>query len=241
MDPEVKHMFRRMELVIAVFLGCWAAACAPAAATLTAAPTPTGQQLFAPQVLASPVLQTNADTPVPEATATPGEFVLDLTPVPTDTALPTLELPTEAVRAPALQEWDGLPTYPAESRPDYYFRVEFDPSAWALTTDNFGFPALAHRAIANCIIAPTQGRGLPPDAAVDHEVRRIGGISYQISSASVNGIKQSVTYAAGDGRIFTAFQVSLADRPDECLAEAETVLGTLTSVQVSEATPIATP
>jgi hypothetical protein len=54
-------------------------------------------------------------------------------------------------------------------------------------------------------------------------------------------VQQSVTYTAGDGRIYTAFQVSVEERPDQCLLEAETVLSTLTSVPESQATPIATP
>ncbi|MGE5071967.1 MAG: hypothetical protein ACM3MF_00950, partial [Anaerolineae bacterium] len=75
----------------------------------------------------------------------------------------------------------------------------------------------------------------------DHEMRRINGISYQISAVSVNGVKQLVTYTGGDARIYTGFQVSIEERPDQCLLEAETVLGTLTSVPISQATPIATP
>jgi len=241
MDAKVNALLRRIVIVIQLVAGLSLAACAPSAPTAPAAPTDTAApQPPAPQALSSPV-QANELTPAEVATATPEPFVLELTPLPTETALPTLELPTEAPRAPAFEVWDGLPTYPSESRQDYYFRVQFDTNAWALTTDYYGSPALVHRAITNCIISPTQGRGLPPNATVDHEVRRIGGISYQISTVSVNGVKQSVTYAAGDGRIYTAFQVSVEDRPDQCLLEAETVLGTLSSVSISEATPIATP
>ena len=47
--------------------------------------------------------------------------------------------------------------------------------------------------------------------------------------------------AAGDGRIYTAFQLSLDERPDQCILEAELVLGRLTSVAAGDATPIATP
>ena len=212
------------------------AGCATSPATVAPpAPATLQPQALAPQVPSSPT------APVTELMPTAEAFVLDLTPVPTETALPTLELPTEAVLAPALQVWDGLPTYPSESNPDYYFRLSFDPQAWAFTTDSYGFPALAHRAIRNCVISPTAGRGLPPNATVDHELRKIGGISYQISSATVDGIKQFVTYSAGDGRIYTAFQVSLDERPDQCLLEAETVLSTLKSVSISQATPKATP
>ena len=238
----MNRISRRRVLAFASVVGLWMAGCAPAAATAPAAPSATApEQSLAPLVQASPVTQLGEATATEVVTPTPGPFVLNLTPVPTETPLPTLELPTEAPRLPALEAWDGLPTYPAESRPDYFFRVRFDPQAWALTTDAFGSPALAHRSIANCIISPTEGRGLPPNATVDHEMRRIGGISYQISTVSADGVKQSATYVAGDGRIYTAFQVAVQDSPEQCLQEAETVLATLTSVQVSEATPIATP
>jgi hypothetical protein len=228
--------------LIAVLLVMGLAGCAAAPAATSAPPNATaGGQALAPLAVSTETALANGSAPTEPLSPTPGPFVLDLTPVPTETALPTLELPTQVLRPPPLQAWDGLPTYPAESRPDYYFRVQFDPNSWALTTDAYGFPALAHRDIANCIIAPTQGRGLPPDATVDHEMRRIGNISYQISTTSLNGARQAVTYAAGDGRIYTAFQVSVEDRADQCLSEAEMVLGTLTSVPLSEATPISTP
>lgn len=196
---------------------------------------------LAPQTLSTSTAQLNQPTPTEVVTATAAPFVLQLTPAPTETPLPTLEVPTEVARPPALAVWDGLPTYLADSQPGFYFRLQFDPNAWALTTDHYGSPALVHRAITNCILSPTAGRGLPPNANVEQETRRINGISYQISAASVNGVKQFVTYSAGDGRIFTGFQLTLQDRPDQCILEAETILGTLTSVPASEATPIATP
>ena len=43
--------------------------------------------------------------------------------------------------------WDGLPTYPAESQPDFYFRLRYDPASWALVTDQFGHAVLASRAL----------------------------------------------------------------------------------------------
>ena len=46
---------------------------------------------------------------------------------------------------------------------------------------------------------------------------------------------------AAVSHILTAFQVAVDERPDQCLLEAESVLGTLTSIPLSEATPIATP
>lgn len=218
------------------------ASCAPAAATQFTGPTqPSQPLLLAPQSLASATQAAAALTATEGPTGTTEPFVLELTPLPTETALPTIEVPTEVSRPPALQIWDGLPTYLADSNPNYYFRVRFDPDAWALTFDHYGSPALVHRAITNCVVAPAAGRGLPPNARVEQETRKLGNISYQISTTYVNDIKQFVTYSAGDGHIFTAFQVSLEDRPDQCLLEAETVLATLTSIPITEATPIATP
>jgi hypothetical protein len=228
-------------ITLALMVGLSMAGCGAAP---TAPPPPTQRPvppLLVPQASPTGGAQPNEPTPTEIVASATEPFVLDLTPLPTETALPTLELPTEALLPPATQVWDGLPTYPSESRPGYYFRLRYDPQAWALTTDQYGFPALAHRAITNCIISPTQGRGLPPNAAADQEVRKIGNISYQISNVSVNGVKRFSTYTAGDGRIYSAFQVSVDDRPDQCLLEAETVLATLTSVPVSESTPIATP
>lgn len=235
-------MSPRSLIALLVLTGSLLASCAPAAATAPPAPTDGPQpQALAPLALSSPTGQADQPTPTEVVTSTAAPFVLNLTAVPTDTPIPTLQLPTEAPRAPTVGIWDGLPTYLADSRPGYYFRVTFDPAAWALTTDQFGLPALVHRAITNCIISPDAGHGLPPDAVVTHDMRRINGISYQISVISVNDVKQSATYTAGDGRIFTAFQVAVQDRPDQCFPEAENVLGTLTSVPISEATPIATP
>ena len=82
------------------------------------------------------------DTPAPTGTPAPTHTAAV---TPTDTPLPTLVLPTEAVNAPARQVWDGAPTYPGNSAPGFSFRVTYDPGVWALTTDQFGFPALGHR------------------------------------------------------------------------------------------------
>jgi hypothetical protein len=237
-------MSQKSLIALLITTGLLLAACAPAATAIPAPalPTDTSQpQQLAPLVLSSPTGQANEATPTEVVTETPAPFVLNLTPVPTDTPIPTLEIPSEVARPPALQIWDGLPTYLADSRPGFYFRVSFDPSAWALTTDSYGSPSLIHRAITGCAISPGSAHDLPPSATVEQEMRRINGISYQISTVSLNGVRQSATYTAGDGRIFTAFQVSVQDRPDQCLLEAEAVLGTLISVPVSEATPIATP
>jgi hypothetical protein len=214
----------------------------------TSAATPRPQSL-SPALLSTATAGTvePTSTPVPEGSETPtftptsGLFTIDLTPVPTDTALPTLELPTEVKYPPNLQIWDGLPTYLAESKPGYYFRLHFDPAVWALTTDQFGFPALGHRQVPGCMIAPTSGRGMALNATVDHDVRHIGAISYQVDTAYVNGVRQFINYSGGEGNIYTAFGVTFQDQADQCLTDAETVLAGLRSVAVSQATPIATP
>ncbi len=242
LDAKVNPMWHKPVMAILSLVTVLLAACAPAS---TAMPIPVATDtpervLIGSQVVASPT-EVSAATPTPAETATPVPFVLDLTPLPTESPIPTLELPTEVARPPALQAWDGLPTYLADSTPGYDFRVLFDPQAWALAIDAFGAPALVHRAITNCIISPTTGRGLPPNATVQQETRKINGISYQISAISLNGTQQSVIYTGGDGRILTAFEVALEAEPSQCLLEAETVLGTLESVPASQATPIATP
>ncbi len=166
---------------------------------------------------------------------------MQFTPVPTETPLPTLELPTLLPNPPALQIWDGLPTYLAESKPGLYFRLRFDPNLWALTTGNFGFPALGHRELADCMISPAAGRGLPLNGTVEHDIRKIGPIHYQIDTVYLNGVRQSVNYTGGDGNIYTAFEVAFQDQADQCLLDAEAVLATLKSVLASQATPVSTP
>ena len=236
----------RSWLLIPVLLMAGCASLPFSKAATTVAPRP---QSLSPDLLATATAgtiettstPTLAESETPTITPTSGPFTIDLTPIPTETALPTLELPTEVKYPPALQIWDGLPTYLAESKSGYYFRLHFDPTVWALTIDQFGFPALGHRQIPGCIIAPTSGRGLALNATVDHDVRRIGGISYQVNTAYVNGVKQFVNYTGGDGNIYTAFGVTFQDQADQCLLDAETVLAELRSVAVSQATPIATP
>jgi hypothetical protein len=157
--------------------------------------------------------------------------------IPTDTALPTLDLPTEAVNAPAQMVWDGVPTYLGESLPGYAFRVTYDPDLWALTTDQFGFPALGHRQVSACVISVTSGRGLPGNMTVEHEQLNVGNITFDVGRVAENGVLKFVTYTGGDGTIITGFQVSFEELVDECLLDAEAVISTLRSVPVSQATP----
>jgi hypothetical protein len=158
-------------------------------------------------------------------------------PTLTDTPLPTLELPTEVINPPAKLVWDGAPTYPGESTPGYMFRVMYDPELWALTTDQFGFPALGHRNIPGCMISVTSGRGLPANMTVDHDVLYTGNITFDVGRVSENGILKFVTYTGGNGTIITGFEVTFEEQVDKCLADAVTVISTLTSVPVSQATP----
>ena len=178
-------------------------------------------------------------TPEPQGseTSTPKTSPTQALPTPTDTPLPTLELPTEVVNPPAKLVWDGTPTYPGESTPGYAFRVTYDPELWALTTDQFGFPALGHRNISGCVISVTSGRGLPGDMSVEHDVLYTGNVTFDVGKVSENGVLKFVTYTGGDGTIITGFEVTFEDQVDECLADAVTVLSTLTSIPVSQATP----
>jgi len=156
---------------------------------------------------------------------------------PTETPLPPLNLPTEAVNAPARMVWDGNPTYLGDSTPGYWFRVTYDPDLWALTSDQFGFPAIGHRNIPYCVISVTSGRGLPADLLVEHDILYAGNIKFDVGTAYEGEVKKFVTYTGGDERIITGFVVSFEEQTDECLADAVTVLSTLRSVPVSQATP----
>jgi hypothetical protein len=184
--------------------------------------------------LASP---TSIKTSTPEATSTLAATSTPIGPTPTETALPTLELPTEPVKAPNFMVWDGVPTYPGDSQPGFMFRVKYDPEVWGLTTDNFGSPALGHRAIATCIISPAAGRGLPMNMTVEHDTRRIGSQSFDVNTAYLNGVEQFVTYLGGDANVYTGFEVDFQENADQCVKDAEAVISTLTSVPVSQATP----
>jgi hypothetical protein len=174
------------------------------------------------------------DTPAPTGTPAPTHTAAV---TPTDTPLPTLVLPTEAVNAPARLVWDGAPTYPGDSTPGFSFRVTYDPGVWALTTDQFGFPALGHRTLPNCVISVTSGRGLPPSMSVEHEMLQVENITFDVGVAYENGVRKFVTFTGGNGTIITAFAVSFDEESDACLQDAVTVLATLKSVPVSQATP----
>jgi hypothetical protein len=219
------------------------AACGPSAPAATGAfpeslPTPAATgTMAAPQALSIPAETEPPETPTPPASETP-VVTPTFGPTPTETLLPTLELPTEEIASPAREVWDGLPTYLGDSQPGFYFRVTYNPRLWAVTQDQFGYPALGHRDIPYCVITPVGGRGMPPGVQVEHDLRTIGEVKYEVNTVLLNGVRQFVTYLAGDGVIFTGFQVNFVDQVDACLADAEAVLGTLVSVPESQATPV---
>src|SRR5574339_57522 len=146
------HRIISILILMLVITSCGAPAATQAPATEAPAATEPaateGPSATEPQAVQS--LQAPTREP-PAATSTPAPT--QIVPTLTDTPLPTLELPTEAVNAPARLPWDGTPTYLGESAPGYAFRVFYDPDLWALTTDQFGFPALGHRNIQSCVIS----------------------------------------------------------------------------------------
>jgi uncharacterized protein YceK len=228
-------MVRRIIFILILALaitGCGAAATAqgPAATQAPATEAPVATEA----ATEAPATEAPAD-----ATEAPALQAIETSTsaIQTDTPLPTLELPTEAVNAPARMVWDGRPTYLGESAPGYSFRVTYDPDLWALTTDQFGFPALAHRQVPACVISVTSGRGLPGTMNVEHDILDTGSITFDVGRVSENGALKFVTYTGGDGTIITGFEVSFEKLADECLLDAETVLSTLQSVTISQATP----
>ncbi len=229
-------MIQRVTLILILSLlltSCGgAAATPPPAATeapATEAPTATEEPGF-------PVITETTASPEPTSTSTPVPSPT-ISVTHTDTPLPPLELPTEPVNAPTRMVWDGAPTYPGDSTPGFMFRVTYDPDLWAVTADQFGFPALGHRNITNCIISVTAGRGLPPNVTIEHDVLYTDTATFDVAIALENGVKKFVTYTGGDGIIVTAFEVSFQEQTDACLADAVTVLSTLRSVPASLATP----
>jgi hypothetical protein len=222
-------MIRRVLFIIILSLLISSCAAAPAP---TEAPAPSEPTVTAVQ----PILPENTATLEPTQTFTPAPT---FTPTvrPTETPLPPLELPTEVANAPSLLAWDGKPTYLGDSQPGYDFRVFYDPEIWALTQDQFGYPAIGHRAIPYCVISVTSGRGLPPNVSVEQDFLYVDDVTFSVGTAFENGAKKFVTYTGGDGKVVTGFEVSFDDQSDACLADAETVLITLKSVSVSQSTP----
>lgn len=222
-------MFRRVLFILVLSL--LISSCGVSAPEVEEPAAPT-EEVSAPT--SEPVLPENtptlASTQTPEPTFTPSV-------TPTETPLPPLELPTEIVNAPALLAWDGKPTYLGDSQPGFDFRVFYNPEVWALTQDQFGYPAIGHRSIPYCVISVSSGRGLPPNVSVEQDILYADKLTLYVGIASENGVKKFVTYTGGDGKIVTGFQVSFSEQPDACLADAEAVVTTLRSVPSSLATP----
>jgi len=235
MNGKRVWMIRRIILVLTLSLIL--TSCGGAAPTAMEEPAateaPASTESFAGEIN-TPTLEPPTETFTPAPTSTPAATA-------TETPLPTLELPTEAINAPQLMVWDGTPTYLGDSTPGYSFRVSYNPDLWALTEDQFGFPALGHRNITNCVISVTSGRGLPPTISVEHDILRTDTVTFDVGTAFENGVKKFVTYTGGDGNIITAFEVSFSEESDACIADAVMVLSTLRSVPSSRATPTSTP
>jgi hypothetical protein len=229
-------MIQRIILILILMLfitACGAAAPAPTEAPTETEPAATEEPATEPPAFQSLEVPTNEPPAADTLTPVPTQIIS----TPTDSPLPTLELPTEVVNAPVRMVWDGTPTYLAESTPGYSFRVTYDPDLWALTTNQFGFPALGHRNILGCVISVTSGRGLPGNMTVEHDVLYTENITFDVGKVFENGVLKFVTYTGGDGTIITGFEVTFEEQADECLADAVTVLSTLTSIPVSQATP----
>lgn len=207
--------------------------CGGAAPAPTEAPAPVEPSLVEPTD--GPILPENTPTAVSTSTLEPTPT--DILPTATETLLPPLELPALLPNAPSLLAWDGTPTYLGDSLPGFDFRVMYDPDVWALTEDQFGYPALAHRDIPYCVISVTSGRGLPPNISVEHDILYADKVTLYVGTAFENGVKKFVTYTGGDGTIITAFEVVFGEQADDCLADAETVITTLRSIPASLATP----
>jgi len=231
-------MIRRIILILILVLAI--TSCAPAATAPSGDPLETEAPATEPAATEPPAFQSlEAPTRRPSVvnTSTPIPAPTQLISTPTDTPLPTLDLPTEMVNPPPRMVWDGMPTYPGDSTPGFAFRVSYDPEFWAVTTDQFGLPALAHRNISGCVISADSGRGLPATTTVDHEMLNFGTVTYDVATVSENGVKKFVTYTGSDGTITTGFVVDFTEDAESCLAEAVGVLSSLTSVPVSRATP----
>jgi hypothetical protein len=229
-------MIQRIILILILMLfitACGAAAPAPTEAPAATEPAATEEPVTEPPAFQSLEAPTNDSPIIDTSTPVPTQVISTAT----DTPLPTLELPTEVVNPPLRMVWDGTPTYLAESTPGYSFRVTYDTELWALTTDQFGFPALGHRNIPGCVISVTSGRGLPGNMTVEHDVLYTENITFDVGKVYENGLLKFVTYTGGDGTIISGFEATFEEQVDECLADAVTVLSTLTSVPVSQATP----
>jgi hypothetical protein len=230
-------MFRRVSFIL--ILSMLISSCGAAAPAMTEAPVV--EELAAPSqdIAVEPTAQAvlPENTPTAEPTSTLEPSPTQILPTPTETPLPPLELPTEIPNAPSLLAWDGTPTYLGDSQPGFDFRVLYDPELWALTQDQFGYPAIGHRNIPYCVISVTSGRGLPANVSVEQDILYTDTVTFSVGTAFENGVKKFVTYTGGDDKVITGFEVSFKDQAEECIADAVTVVTTLQSIPSSRATP----
>jgi hypothetical protein len=241
--------------LIVICLSLLLSACGTIQMPFTVTITPPGEEVrqTSPQIANSPEAPAS-ETPQPSATvevsATPSQAasptatatITMTSPPPTETLLPPIEIPTEKPNMPSFIVWTGEPTYPGDSEPGRLFRVDYDPDVWAQTKDNFEQVVLAHRTIAYCTISAWSGRGLPPDAKVEHIFGQVGDVPFDINYVTMQGTVKFVAYVGGDKRLLTGFQVSLTDQKDQCLLDAEAILATLRSfVAEPTITPTFTP
>ena len=225
-------MFRR--ILIIIILTLFLTACGGAAPAFEA---PAPEEPVAPAE--EPAVQNFAAEPTTDLfeVSTPTPLPTEILETPTETPLPPIEMPALLPNAPALLAWDGTPTYLGDSLPGFDFRVMYDPDVWGLTEDQFGYPAIAHRAIEYCAISVTSGRGLPANISVEQDILYTDKVTLYVGTAFEEGVKKFVTFTGGDGTIITAFMVSFEEQADACLADAEAVVTTLRSVPASLATP----
>lgn len=156
----------------------------------------------------------------------------------TETPLPPLEPPPPEAGALPMESWDGLPTYLADSAPDTYFRVNFNPHLWAKMEDQFGQTVLAHRDIPYCVITPITGRGMPAKFNTQRETRKVGAVEYEVNLVYQDDVLKFAAYYGGiPGELYTGFQVSFEEQSETCIQEAETVLASLRALPRSFATP----
>ena len=211
-----------------------------------------------PEIANSPEASTANDTPLQGASPQPSATIalsttptlppsltptITMTPLPpTDTLLPPIDIPTEKPNMPSFVIWTGEPTYAGDSEPGRLFRVNYDPDLWAQTKDNFEQVVLAHRTIEYCTITAWSGRGLPPDAKVEHVFGQVGDVPFDINYVTLQGTVKFVAYVGGDKRLLTGFQVSFTDQKEQCLLDAEAILSTLRSfIAEPTITPTFTP
>ena len=164
-----------------------------------------------------------------------GQVTVQPTPTvaPSPMAEPTEPLPPIEPNAPEFTAWRGKPTYSAQEQPSTLFQLEFATARWALVGQQ-----LFHRVIAHCAIAPTAGRGLPPDESVQEGHKAIGSINFETNAISnLSSGLLAINYATSVGGSYTAFAVSFYAEKDACIAEAEMVLGTLQAVPNPDVTP----